>query len=427
MHRTPGHTFSSDGGRMPKALKRQLGGFDATTVGIGSMIGAGVFVVFAPAAAAAGSLLPVAVAVAAVIAYANAAASAQLAAVHPVSGGTYTYGRRQLGEWPGFLAGWSFITGKLASCAAMALTFGLYAAPGFEKAAGVAAVAALTAVNLLGVTRTAMMTRIIVSLVVPVLAFVIVVAFSREANDGGASPAGPTGVLQAAGLMFFAFAGYARIATMGEEVREPARNIPRAIFGALGFTLALYLLLAFGLLRAVGPDALADSAAPLTEVFAGGQSIPTLAVAIAAALASLGALLALISGIARTTLAMAREGDLPRVLGSVSPRRATPFVAELAIAVVVVALLLGTDVLTVVGFSSFGVLLYYAVANLSALTLAARPWYAPRALNVLGVLGCLVLAFTLPAQSVLTMTGILLVGVLGRAAVVLLQRRRPSV
>ncbi|WP_309072069.1 amino acid permease [Arthrobacter sp.] len=411
---------------MPQALKRQLGGFDATTVGIGSMIGAGVFVVFSPAAAAAGSLLPLAVGLAAIIAYANAAASAQLAAVHPVSGGTYTYGRRQLGEWPGFLAGWSFITGKLASCAAMALTFGLYAAPGFEKAAGVAAVAALTAVNLLGVTRTAMMTRIIVSLVVPVLAFVIVVAFTQDAHDGGASPAGPTGVLQAAGLMFFAFAGYARIATMGEEVREPERNIPRAIFGALGFTLALYLLLAFGLLRAVGPDMLAESAAPLTEVFTGGQSIPVLAVAIAAALASLGALLALISGIARTTLAMAREGDLPRVLGSVSPRRATPFVAELAIAVVVIALLLGTDVLTVVGFSSFGVLLYYAVANLSALTLRTRPWYAPRALNVLGVVGCLVLAFTLPVQSVLTMTGILLVGLLGRAAVILVRGRGGS-
>lgn len=409
---------------MPQPLKRQLGGFDATTVGIGSMIGAGVFVVFSPAAAAAGSLLPLAVVLAAVIAYANAAASAQLAAVHPVSGGSYTYGRRQLGEWPGFLAGWSFITGKLASCAAMALTFGLYAAPGFERPAAVAAVVALTIVNLLGVTRTAMMTRVIVALVVPVLAFVIVVSFAQPADDAGAPPEGPSGVLQAAGLMFFAFAGYARIATMGEEVREPARNIPRAIFGALAFTLGLYLLLALGLLRAVGADTLARSAAPLTEVFAPSESIPLLAVSIAAALASLGALLALVSGIARTTLAMAREGDLPRILSAVSARRSTPFVAELTAAVVIIALLLATDVLTVVGFSSFGVLLYYAVANLSALTLASRPWYAPRALNALGLVGCLVLAFTLPVQSVLTMTVILLVGLLGRAVMILIRRHR---
>lgn len=414
---------------MPQALKRQLGGFDATTVGIGSMIGAGVFVVFAPAAAAAGPLLPVAVVLAAIVAYANAAASAQLATIHPVSGGTYVYGRRQLGDWPGFLAGWSFITGKLASCAAMALTFGLYAAPEAAKPAGVAAVVALTVVNLLGVTRTALMTRIIVSLVVPVLAFVIVAAFAQP-GEGSATPNTPvTGVFQAAALMFFAFAGYARIATMGEEVREPSRNIPRAIFGALGFTLALYLLLAFGLLHAVGPERLAASSAPLAEVFpaansAPGGAVPLLAVGIAAALASLGALLALISGIARTTLAMAREGDLPSVLRAVSPRRATPFVAELAIAVVVIAVLLATDVLTVVGFSSFGVLLYYAVTNLSALTLSSRPWYAPRALNVVGLAGCLLLAFTLPVQSVVTMLGILAVGLLGRAAVLLVRRRR---
>ena len=162
---------------------------------------------YPPAAAAAGSLLPLAVGLAAVVAYANAAASAQLATVHPVSGGTYTYGRRQLGEWPGFLAGWSFITGKLASCAAMALTFGLYAAPGFEKAAGVAAVVALTSVNLLGITRTALLTRIIVALVVPVLSFVIVVAFAQPADAPGAVPVGPTGVLQAA---FSAFIGETR-------------------------------------------------------------------------------------------------------------------------------------------------------------------------------------------------------------------------
>ncbi|WP_323961698.1 amino acid permease [Arthrobacter sp. JZ12] len=414
---------------MPQALKRQLGGFDATTVGIGSMIGAGVFVVFAPAAAAAGPLLPIAVVLAAIVAYANAAASAQLAAIHPVSGGTYIYGRRQLGEWPGFLAGWCFLTGKLASCAAMALTFGLYAAPEVAKPAGVAAVVALTVVNLLGVTRTALMTRIIVSLVVPVLGFVVVAAFAQP-GEGGTTPDSPgTGVFQAAALMFFAFAGYARIATMGEEVREPARNIPRAIFGALGFTLALYLFLAFGLLHAVGAERLAASTAPLAEVFANGnfaagEAVPLLAVAIAAALASLGALLALISGIARTSLAMAREGDLPRIFSLVSRRRATPFVSELAIAAVVITLLLTTDVLTVVGFSSFGVLLYYAVTNLSALTLSSRPWYAPRALNMLGLAGCLLLAFTLPVQSVVTMLVILAVGLLGRAAVVLARRRR---
>ncbi|WP_035775046.1 APC family permease [Arthrobacter sp. H5] len=412
---------------MPPELKRQLGGFDATTVGIGSMIGAGVFVAFAPAAASAGSFLPLAVALAGVIAYCNAAASAQLAAVHPHSGGTYIYGRRQLGPWPGFLAGWSFITGKLASCAAMALTIGLYAAPGFETAAAIAAVVALTTVNLLGVTRTALMTRIVVSLVVPVLAFVIVAAFASPAHDGGIGSVqtSPWGVLQAAGLMFFAFAGYARIATMGEEVREPRKNIPAAIFGALGFTLVLYLLLALGLQHALGAEALAASAAPLRDVFADATStLPATAVTVAAVLGSLGALLALIAGVGRTILAMAREGDMPRFLSRISTRFTVPFAAEVATAVVVIALLLTTDVLTVVGFSSFGVLIYYAIANLSALTLTDRPWHSPRALNLLGVAGCLLLAFTLPTASVLTMVAVLTAGVAGRAVVLWVRRRR---
>ena len=390
------------------------------------MIGAGVFVVFAPATAAAGSWLPLAVAIAGFVAYCNAAASAQLAAVHPHSGGTYIYGRRQLGPWPGFIAGWSFVTGKIASCAAMALTFGLYAAPGFETAAAVAAVVGLTVVNLLGVSRTALMTRIIVSLVVPVLAFVVVAAFAAPTTSEAVTlPATWLGVLQAAGLLFFAFAGYARVATMGEEVREPQRNIPAAIFGSLAFTLVLYLLLSVSLLSALGPTTLAGSAAPLRDVFAATTSgIPETAVTIAAALASLGALLALIAGVGRTTLAMAREGDLPRALAGVWQRYGVPYAADLATAVVVIGLLLTTDVLTVVGFSSFGVLIYYAVANLSAFTLTDRPWHSPRALNVVGFAGCVLLALTLPTTSVFTMLVVLAVGVACRAVVVAARRRR---
>ncbi len=433
------------------ALPRVMGGFDATTLGIGSMIGAGVFVVFAPAAASAGSWLPLAVALAGFIAYCNAAASAALASVYPHSGGSYVYGRRQLGPWAGFMAGWSFVTGKLASCAAMALTFGSYAAPGYAKPAAVAAVLALTGVNLMGVTRTALATRIVVSLVVPVLAFVLVVAFAGPAApadaagaQAGAAEIQPWGVMQAGALLFFAFAGFARIATMGGEVRRPERNIPAAIMGALGFTVALYMLLAVALLWSLGPTALAASPAPLRDVVVAGSStleglsaggsraggstadgaaIPLAALTIAAILASLGALLALIAGVSRTMLAMASEGDLPRPLVALWSRTGVPWVAEVSTGVVVIVLLLTTDVLTVVGFSSFGVLLYYAVANAAAFTLPVHPWYAPRALNAIGAVGCVVLAATLPVISVATMLGILAVGVLARA---ILRRRGRS-
>ncbi|NKX54076.1 amino acid permease [Arthrobacter sp. E918] len=399
-------------------MERRLGGVDATTIGIGSMVGAGVFVVYPPAAAAAGNWLLLSLAIAGLIAYCNASASAQLAAVYPTSGGTYVYGRERLGDWPGFLAGWAFVTGKIASCAAMALAFGLYVAPGYATPVAVAAVVLLTGINLLGITRTAWMTRWFISIVAAVLVFVIVVAFNEPPIVSGAAAVTvtPYGVLQGAALFFFAFAGYARIATMGEEIRDPKRLIPVAIGAALALTFTLYFLLGAGLLRFLGPELLATTPAPLHTVMERvGGGIGTGAVAVAAALACLGALLALIAGVSRTMLAMARERDLPHVLASVSRRFNVPWLAEVTVAAAVICLLLTQDVLAVVGLSSFGVLIYYAVTNASALTLTDRPWHLPKALNWLGLAGCLALAFTLPLPSVLAMAGVLAAGVIGRA------------
>lgn len=232
-------------------LARRLGTGDAVLIGLGSMVGAGVFAVFGPAARVAGTGLLVGLVVAAVVAYCNAVASAQLAAVYPTSGGTYVYGRERLGPWWGFAAGWGFVVGKTASCAAMALTFASYAVPGPEwvrRAVAVAAVVALASLNYRGVTRTALLTRVLV--VASLAALAVVVAgiaaggHASTANLGGwaaVGEGGVYGVLQAAGLLFFAFAGYARIATMGEEVRDPARTIPRAIPVALFVAVAVYL------------------------------------------------------------------------------------------------------------------------------------------------------------------------------------------
>lgn len=407
-------------------LQRRLGTFDATTIGLGSMLGAGVFVVFAPAAALAGNLLAVSVVIAGAVAYCNAVASAALAAKYPTSGGTYVYGRKQLGEWPGFLAGWGFVTGKTASCAAMALTFGSYVAPAYAVPVAVAAVVALTVVNLLGITRTALLTRILLCVVLATLVFVAVAALVGPhpvAAPGTASAGGLVGVLPAAGLLFFAFAGYARIATLGEEVKDPAHSIPRAILGALVSAFAIYLALALLLLNHLPGGQLAATKTPLLEAvlrsqFAAGAP----AVQAGAAAACLGALLALITGVGRTTLAMARERDLPRPLARIGGKHTVPYVAEVAVAAVVILLLLTADVMTVVGFSSFGVLLYYAVANASAFTLRNHPGYAPKWLNAAGFLGCLLLAFTLPAASVLTMTAVLALGVAGRWLVLRFRR-----
>ena len=407
-----------------RPLQRRLGVFDATSIGLGSMLGAGVFVVFAPASALAGDFLVLSVLIAGAVAYCNAVASAELAARYPASGGTYVYGRKRLGEWPGFLAGWGFVTGKTASCAAMALTFGHYVAPDYPVPVAIAAVVALTAVNLMGITRTALLTRILLCAVLATLIFVAAAALVGPHPEGTAGTvAGAGGVLPAAGLMFFAFAGYARIATLGEEVKDPARTIPRAILAALGGAFVIYLALALLLLNHLPGGRLAATATPLLEAVVHSRlSAGAPLVQAGAAAACLGALLALITGVGRTALAMARERDLPGPLAAVGGRHTVPYVAELTVAAVVVVLLLTTDVMTVVGFSSFGVLIYYAVANAAAFTLPEHPGYAPKWLNAGGFCSCLLLAFTLPPASVLGMALVLAAGAVGRILVLRLRR-----
>ncbi|MEU9954357.1 APC family permease [Streptomyces sp. NPDC050982] len=397
-------------------LQRRLGVGDAVLIGLGSMIGAGIFAALAPAARAAGSGLLVALAVAAVVAYCNATSSARLAARYPASGGTYVYGRERLGDFWGYLAGWAFVIGKTASCAAMALTVGSYAWPDHAHAVAVAAVVALTAVNYAGIQKSAWLTRSAVAVVLAVLAAVVVASLTSSAADtvrlDVGSDATLTGVLQAAGLLFFAFAGYARIATLGEEVRDPARTIPRAIPLALGLTLVVYAAVAVAVLMVLGPRGLSETAAPLSDaVRAAGADWLAPVVRVGAAVAALGSLLALILGVSRTTLAMARDRHLPHVLAAVHPRFQVPHRAELLVGAVVVVLAATADVRGAIGFSSFGVLVYYAVANASAWTLTPDENRPPRLVPAVGLAGCLVLAFTLPAGSVAWGTLVLAAGI----------------
>ncbi|WP_437583112.1 APC family permease [Paramicrobacterium sp. CJ85] len=395
-------------------LARRLGLTDAVVIGLGSMIGAGVFAVFAPAARAAGTGLLIGLGLAAVVAFCNATSSAQLAAQHPVSGGTYAYGRAQLGPWWGFAAGWCFLNGKTASTAAMALTFAAYVAPEpWQKPAAALAVAAIALVNYLGVTRTALATRVIVAVVLLCLAIVLIGtrAESSSAPLDGILDSGPYGILQSAALIFFAFAGYARIATMGEEVRDPVRTIPRAIVIALLGAIVVYGLVAVTVLGSLGTDALAASASPLHDAApAWAQPI----VQIGAAAASLGALLALMAGIGRTGLSMAREGDLPRPLAAVHEKWRVPHRVEIVLAIVSITLVLTVDLRGAIGFSSFGVLLYYAIANLSAWTQRSENRRFPRWLQALGMVGCVALATAVPWPSLLAGVAVLAVGLIGR-------------
>ena len=454
-------------GAVPAALSRRLGLRDAVVIGLASMIGAGAFVSLGAAQDLAGSLAPAAVLVAAVVALCNATSTAQLAAQHPAAGGTYHYGRERLGPWWGFLAGWCFVIGKTASCAAMALVVAAYLVPEpFQRTVAALLVVVLTAVNLVGITRTAALARVLVAVAlaalvltgVRLLAGIVAGGPTGGAGDGaggglwevpgplagqaaglwdggfaavaGAGEGGALGIVlalaQAAALMFFAFAGYARVATLGEEVVEPRRTIPRAILLALAAVSALYLVLSVVLVL-VGPApgeqgwGPAPFRAALDAVGAGG--VWAVVVTIGAVAAASGALLALVAGISRTVLAMARERDLPPVLAHVSPRFSVPQRAEAVAGIAVVLLvLLASDVLVAIAASSFGVLLYYAVANLAALTQTGQWRLFPKAMQWLGLVGCVLLVAALPGRTIVAGLVLVAVGLAYRGLVLAVRR-----
>ena len=402
--------------RSHEALARRLSLGDAVVVGLGAMLGAGVFAAPGPATGAAGSWVLLGLAMAALVAWCNATSSAQLAAVHPESGGTYVYARRQLGPLWGFLGGWSFVVGKSASLAAMALTVGAYVSPGLARPVALVAVAAMAAVNVRGVEKTARLTRAIVAVVLVTLAVVVAAGLlggtattSRLVDD---LPAGPWGVLQAGGLLFFAFAGYARLATLGEEVHDPTVTIPRAIPRALGIVVTVYAGVLGSALLAIGPVALASAPAPLVAVVeVGGLAGAASIVRIGGAVAALGVLLSLLAGISRTALAMARRRELPGWLDAVHPTHRTPHHAEIATAAVVGTVVLVADLRGAIGFSSFSVLTYYALANASAWTLPPQQRRWSRGWAGLGLALCVLLAVSLPRASVIGGAVLLAVGV----------------
>ncbi len=304
---------------MSDTLDRRLGLIGSVAVGMSAMIGAGLFVVFPPAVEAAGDGVLLALGVATVVATCNAMSSAQLASRYPVAGGTYVYGRERLGPFWGYLAGWAFVSGKLASCAAMAFALGTYLWPEHARSLAVATVIVAVATNLLGVEKSALAAVVIVVAVVTVVVVTIVLLFmgpQAPSRPGAGLEVG--GVLQAAALLFFAFAGYARLATLGEEVRDPVRTIPRAITLSLTLIVLLYAAVALAFLHSLGADALAATTRPfVTALDAVGRSDFVPIVQATAAVAAGGALLSLTLGVSRTMFAMARDGHLPRAVSRV--------------------------------------------------------------------------------------------------------------
>ncbi len=405
---------------MPESVQRRLGTADAVVLGLAAMLGTGVFAVWSPAAAAAGPWLLLAVVLAGVVATCNAASTADLAVAHPESGGGYVYGRERLSPGAGRLAGVAFLVGKTASAGAAAGVFGSCVLPSKPVVAAVVVIVAGTVLNMSGVRWTA---RGAYALVGGTLAVLLLVVVSGLLGGGAAEASAATaaeqpvpaqgdvlGVFTAAGLIFFAFAGYARIATLGEEVRDPSRTLRRAIELALGIALVTYVAVAVALIVGLGVDRLAVEPAPLVAlVDAGPSSSLGVLVRVGAAVAAGSALLSVLVGVSRTGLAMARRAELPTGLARIGSR-GTPWRADIAGGVLAVVVAVLTGPTAAIALSACSVLVYYAVINLAALRLAPPERRWPVWTSWLGLVLCLALAVLLPLTQVLITAGALAAG-----------------
>ena len=364
------------------------------------MLGAGVFVVFAPAAELAGSYLFLAIAIAGAVASLNARSMRQLSKVFPSAGGAYAFGTKYLSSSWGFLAGIAFILGKVGSVAAISLAAASYILPSAKVEVAFASLALMTGINLLGINRTALGALVLSVPTIALLLLVGISGFQAVAVDSQ-SQSSISGVLSASALIFFAFAGYARVATLGPEVKNPSVNIPKAITLSLVFVLALYFLVANALQAQLG-TALQLSVAPIQDLAAIALPwLPSELVVIVAASACLGSLLSLLAGISRTAEAMAKDRELPRFIGLRSKRFNSPWVADLVILGIATALLVSGEITWTIGISSFAVLVYYAIANFAAFRQLSPKQPVARSLALIGAALCLAVGFFVPFESLL--------------------------
>ncbi|HVR41814.1 MAG TPA: amino acid permease [Thermoanaerobaculia bacterium] len=406
----------------PATLRRELGLIDAVGIGLGAVVGAGIYVVTGIAAGIAGPAFLVGLVIAGVVAAANALSSAQLAARYPASGGTYEYGYEVLGPRSGFAAGWMFLASKIAAAGTVAIGLGAYVellAPALEaRAIAVGAIVVFTAIHYRGIRKSSRANLLIVAASTGALVLFALLGAPRI-NPERFAPFAPNGwaaVLEAAALLFFAYTGYARIATLGGEVADPARNIPRAIIITIAGAIALYLAVAVVAVGTVGAAALGEGGAPLgVAADAVGGSWLRSVVAAGALAAMLGVILSQLLGLSRMAFAMARRGDLPSPLATVHPRFGVPSVALLAVGAVAAVVAATGSLRAIASAAAFTILVYYAITNLAALRMPERarryspivPWF--------GLAGCALLAVSLSPRVVTTGLATLLAGFLFRA------------
>ena len=404
-----------------KELLRSLTVKDAVGIGLGAIIGAGIFVVTGVAAGVSGPAFIIGLLIAGIIATFNALSSAQLAAAYPVSGGTYEYGYRLLHPIFGFSAGWLFLISKITAAGVVAIGFGSY----FSQLVpittsftfSVLAVVLLTVANLFGIRKAGLLNGIIVTITVLSLVYLAVSGISeiKIENFKPFAPFGIQGIAQSAAILFFAFTGYARIATLAEEVNEPRKTIPRAIIITIITAILLYLIISIVAIGVIGTEKMANSHSPL-QVLARSLSTPGINIItiIGASTAMLGVLLSQIIGISRMMLAMARRNDLPPFLQKIQGRYHIPQAAIITTGLFTLLILFTGTFDYIVMAATFAILLYYTITNIAALKQPPKDQRYSKAVPIAGLAGCIAMSASLPLNVILPGLGLLLTGFLFR-------------
>lgn len=382
-----------------KNFKRTLTLRNSIFLGLSSMIGAGLFINIAPAAIVSSYSLVFGLLIASILAFSNASSSAQLARLYPETGGTYLYARKVIGNKSSLLAGIVFIIGKVISSIAIALTFGHYLYPSSHKLAGVALVFIVGTISYFGASKTASVAKWFVYSVLGILLFYIFSVISSD-NFSFAIPVteGLTieSLLLSSSIWFFAFTGYSRLATFGEEVENPETIIPKAILTGLGITVSIYLLTTYATLGIVDPNIIQNSLTPLKVAFDISRfSSFSFLISIASTIATASVLLALIPGISRVVVAMSRDNYLPVSFGKIHSKFNSAYIADILISTVVIIGILYFDVVEAIKLSSFFILLYYSITNYSVIKLEKSKRLYPVVTAFFGLFGCLLLASSL--------------------------------
>jgi APA family basic amino acid/polyamine antiporter len=387
---------------MGKELRRVLGFWDAVAIGIASMIGAGIFVVSGIGTRIAGAAVILSFIIAGVVALFNALSSAELAAAIPKEGGTYEYARRLLSPKVGFLTGWLFISSKMLESATVGLAFGSYAALLLNidtRIFAVTAVLVLTAINIAGIRYSTNVSIIMATIKVGILVIFAIAGLNsiRPTNFEPFAVEGLQGLLAASAVVFFAYTGYARIATLGEEIKEPQKTIPRAIILSLIVTAIVYVTVTTVGIGLVGVSQFGNSVSPIaTAASVLGNSVLTAAVIFGAGIATLSVLLNDLLSSSRTVFAMARNGDFPTSLSQM--RKQNPINSVIVTSAIILILLLFGSLVQVAALTSLTILIYYAITNVSALKLQPEKRRFPRIIPIAGLISCVGLTVFLPLQ-----------------------------